>query len=59
MNDPKVQSFVFEKNGSLYKLMRNDPDPVLIDPIGPTGDKMEIDFSHPIGKKLFIEMKPK
>ena len=56
MRDPKVQGFVLEKNGDLYKLMRNIPDPVQIDHKGPTEDKLESDFFQPFGKKLLIEM---
>ena len=56
MRNPKVQGFVLEKNGSLYKLLRTVPDPVEISPIGPTDDKLERDFFQPVGKKLFIEM---
>ena len=55
MRNPKVQGFVLEKNGSLYKLMRN-ADPVQIDHNGPTEDKLESDFFQPFGKKLFMEM---
>ena len=54
--DARVQGFVLEKNGSLYKLMQNAPDPVQISPIGPTEDKLESDFFQPIGKKLFMDM---
>ena len=56
MRDPKVQGFVLEQNLSLYKLMRNVPDPVQISPLGPTEDKLESDFFQPKGKKLNIEM---
>ena len=56
MRDPKVQGFVLEKNGSLYKLLRNVPEPVQIEPIGPTEDMLERDFFQPIGKKLFMDM---
>ena len=56
MRDPKVQGFVLEKNGSLYKLIRNVPDPVQIDHIGQTEDKLERDFFQPFGKKLIMEM---
>ena len=59
MRDPKVQGFVLEKNGSLYKLIRNVPDPVQIDHIGLTEDKWERDFFQPFGKKLIIEMENK
>ena len=56
MRDARVQGFVLEKNGSLYKLLRNVPDPVQIDPIGQNEDKLERDFFQPFGKKLNIEM---
>ena len=59
MRDPKILGFVLEKNGSLYKFIRNVPDPVQIYPIGPTEDKWERDFFQPFGKKLIIEMENK
>ena len=55
MTDPSVHGFVLD--GSLHKLMRNGP--VLIDPIGPTEDKLEREFFQPSGRKLIMEMENK
>ena len=61
MRDPKVQGFVLEENGErrgLYMLMRNDPEPQLLDPLGSAEklEKLEREFYEPVGKKLTMEM---
>ena len=58
MRDAKVQGFVLEKKGSLYKLLRNVPEPVKIDPIGPTEDKLESDFFQSFGTSLNLDFSP-
>ena len=55
MKSPKVQGFVLNSEG-MYKLIMNNPEPQLINHLGPTEEKQEREFYQPVGKKLIMEI---
>ena len=54
MKSPKVQGFVLNSEG-MFKLIMNNPEPQLINHLGPTEEKQEREFYQPVGKKLIME----
>ena len=55
MKSPKVQGFVLNSEG-MFKLIMNNPEPQLINHLGPTDEKQEREFYQPVGKKLIMEI---
>ena len=55
MKNPKVQGFVLNSEG-MFELIMNNPEPQLINPLGPTEEKQEREFYQPVGKKLITEI---
>ena len=58
MKSPKVQGFVLNSEG-MFKLIMNNPEPQLINPLGPTDKEFESKFYQPVGKKLIMEVENK